>query len=366
LELFRGICDAINYAHQRGVIHRDLKPTNIVIDSDDRPKVLDFGLARISDPETAHSVSGVEIGRLMGTLPYMSPEAARGDVDEIDVRCDVYSLGVILYELLTGEFPYNVSGTALPEAVRVICEEPPRRPSAANRGIQRDLETVVLTALQKERTRRYQSVALLAEDVRRYLSDQPIQARPASMGYRLQKLISRHRFAFFASAAVALVVAGAWVWVLLVERQLSAVNQLTNDNADLRVAIMAFNLADAQRAIGNVDRAEGNYREALAAFRHLNRNDAKHMGQTLLALATVLLERNDRSTADEQEARKFMEDANAIFRWSGPEWEDELRRTDEWLAELALRSRLETDKRPDEIFSETGRDDVPAVALPKP
>jgi serine/threonine protein kinase len=128
LDLFRKLADAVHYAHLRGVIHRDLKPSNILVSAGDppQPKILDFGLARITEGDLALATLTSEVGLIKGTLPYMSPEQTRGDPEEIDVRADVYSLGVILYEMLSRRQPYDVMKKALGEAVRVICEQPPR------------------------------------------------------------------------------------------------------------------------------------------------------------------------------------------------------------------------------------------------
>ncbi len=225
LRLFTTICDAVHYAHQRGVIHRDLKPSNIIVVDEVESatagtasrslpsvKILDFGLARITDADIAATLVS-EIGVIKGTLPYMSPEQVRGDVEAIDVRTDVYALGVILYELLTNQRPYDVSRAALVDAVRVICDEPPRPLRDSWSGVHRpdrDLETIVAKSLEKEPDRRYGSAGELGDDVDRFLGSQPILARSPSAVYQLTKMVQRNRLgAAFAATVLLLIVAFA-------------------------------------------------------------------------------------------------------------------------------------------------------------
>ena len=193
LELIAKVCDAVHHAHQKGVIHRDLKPGNILVDDSGQPKVLDFGVARVTDADIRTTTLQTDVGQLVGTLAYMSPEQVAGDSRQLDTRSDVYALGVLLYELLAGRVPFDVSQQTIPQAARMIAEEEPTSLSSINRVFRGDIETIVAKALDKDKERRYQSAAALASDIRRYLSDEPISARPASTIYQLRKFARRNR-----------------------------------------------------------------------------------------------------------------------------------------------------------------------------
>jgi serine/threonine protein kinase/Tfp pilus assembly protein PilF len=213
LELAAKIADAVQHAHQRGLIHRDLKPANILVDEAGQPRILDFGVARLTDADT-QATRQTNIGQLIGTLAYMSPEQVQGDPDALDTRSDVYALGVILYEMLAGKLPYTLP-RQLHDVVRTIQQTEASPLSTMVKSYRGDIETIVAKALEKDKTRRYASAAELAADIRRHLHDEPIVARPPSTIYQLSKFARRNRALVTGVAAVFAVlvlgiVASAW------------------------------------------------------------------------------------------------------------------------------------------------------------
>lgn len=265
LDLFVKVCDAVEHAHRMGVVHRDLKPSNILVDESGNPKVVDFGVARLVDPsETARSMHTAE-GQLVGTLAYMSPEQVSGTAHEVTSRSDVYSLGVVLFELLTGRLPHDVRGRSLPDAARMIHEEDPSGLGTVNPVFRGDLDTIVVKALDKDTTRRYGSAGELGADIRRFLNDEPVLARPRTATYQLRKFARRHReFVIGLIMTFAALIAGliAVSWFAVGEfrqRQLAekiaAQARWESYRNCIAAADRSLRLADVPRAIRTLDSA---------------------------------------------------------------------------------------------------------------
>jgi non-specific serine/threonine protein kinase/serine/threonine-protein kinase len=361
LDLFLDVCRAVQHAHQKGVIHRDLKPSNVLVTLHDTrpvPKVIDFGIAKATSHRLTEKTLFTEFRYFIGTPEYMSPDQAEISGLDVDTRTDIYSLGVLLYELLTGTTPFDavtLRKAGYGEIQRIIREvEPPlpstrldtlvregadtarsqqAEPGTLSRLMRGDLDWIVMKAMEKDRTRRYQSASEFSADIERYLTGQPVMAGPPSVVYRFRKFVQRHRLGVTAAAliAAALVVGLSLATIGLVQaRQEAARTQAVNDflqqlttrlevepagdemsageiiergrellgDDHALVASLLMARAASLSTAGRPEQAVEAQREALTLYRTANRGDHPNTAAALSSLGKMLAERHDYAEAE--------------------------------------------------------------------
>jgi eukaryotic-like serine/threonine-protein kinase len=339
LELFVPVCQAIQHAHQKGIIHRDIKPSNVMVtlyDGKPVPKVIDFGVAKATEQKLTERTLFTQYGTMVGTLEYMSPEQAEMSALGVDTRSDIYSLGVLLYELLTGSTPLSskrMKEATYAEILRLIKEEEPLKPStrlsdsgealgsiSAQRQtepaklaklVRGELDWIVIKSLEKDRNRRYETASAFAADVQRYLNDEPVQACPPSVNYRLRKLVRRHRGPVLAASLVVLALVGGiigttWGMLRATDAEVVAVNEanqkaeaLTDKEVALADAKEQLFLALVTRA--RAERSSGRIGQRFEALKAIRAAARIHITPELRTEAMAALVLPDAEVAQEWE-----------------------------------------------------------------
>jgi eukaryotic-like serine/threonine-protein kinase len=338
LELFMQVCEGVQHAHQKAIIHRDLKPTNVLVEEVNGkpvPKIIDFGLAKAMGQQLTEMTLFTEAGAMLGTPDYMSPEQADRNERNIDTRTDVYSLGVILYELLVGELPITspeLRAAGIEAMLQKICEQEPPRPStklkslglsaknsaerrreepeSLERRLRGDLDWITIKALEKDRSKRYGSVSDLAADLQRHLQDQPVSAGPPSVAYRAGKFVRRHRFGVTVAVAAVLLLVAFAVTMTVQARRIAKERDRASRIADFMTQM--FSVSDPSEALGNailartiLDTASNQIRAGLAKDPEVQSDLMFTMARTYASLGLYPTAENLASAALESRKRRL-------------------------------------------------------------
>lgn len=303
LELAARIADGVHHAHQNGIVHRDLKPENVLVVENPtvttagsdaefarlgQPKILDFGVARATDSDVQVTTMHTDAGQLVGTLTYMSPEQVIGDSRQLDTRSDIYALGVLMYEMLSGRPPFDLRHKSIPEAARIIREEEPTRLGSIDTAFRGDIDTIACKALEKDRDHRYDSAADVAADIRRYLANEPIIAHPPSTFYQLKKFARRHK-GLVAGLALSFLILLAGTVI-----SLSLAVRASRGEAEARSAAYRYSLTaaeamgekDPMRAVENLESIPPEFRGW--EWRHLRARLENHLVEYQGALGKAM------------------------------------------------------------------------------
>jgi len=249
LEMFLQVCTAVHYGHQRGIIHRDLKPGNILVDSEGRARIIDFGVARAVDADLENADNQTRVGQIVGTAQYMSPEQFEADPNDLDTRSDVYALGVVLYELLSGKLPYAFEQSGLFEIARIVRVEQPIALGDVVPGIGSEIELIVAKALQKDRESRYQSAFGLAADIGRFLKGEAITAKPTSVSYQARVFARKNKTVVGLAASVVVLLVAGILWTSKLYVDVSTAHTRAETAAEQAIAANEFLTTTLQAAV---------------------------------------------------------------------------------------------------------------------